>query len=89
VLEESFELIEIAAGDRQKLGAVCFPLVGARDRPNLDLEVLTEALDPPSHAYELTALEAAGENVRVTKGTREDRSRLVPQLDRQVRAAGA
>ncbi len=63
--------------------------LGARDRANLDLELVAKALHATAHAHELAPLEAPGEHVGVAERAREDRSGAVAQLDRQVRRARA
>ena len=91
VLEEAFELVEVAVGGGQEARRVGIGLLVARagNRAQLDLELVAEALNPPAHAHELAALEAPGEHVGVAEGARDDRARAVAQLDGQVWRAGA
>ena len=63
--------------------------LGARDRANVDLELLAKALHAAAHPHELAALEAPGEHVGVAERAREDRSGVVAQPDRQIWRARA
>ncbi len=65
---------------RKRVGSAGLAL-GARDRAQLDLQLVAEALHAPAHAYELAALEAPGEQVGVAEGARDDRAGAVAQLD--------
>ncbi len=68
------------------MGSACLPL-RARDRAHLDLQLVAETLDPALHAYELAALEAAGEHVGFAEGAPADRAGAVAQLDVEVGGA--
>ena len=82
VLEEAFELVEVAVGGGEELRRVGGCLIGARDRIEVDLELVAEATDAAAHAHELAALEAPGEHVGVAEGAGADRAGAVAQLDR-------
>jgi hypothetical protein len=87
VLEEAFELVDVAGGDRQERGGVGG--LGAGDRAHVDLQLVAEALHAPHDADELAALEATRDDVGVAEDARADRAGLVAELERQVGRARA
>ncbi len=89
VLEEAVELVEVAVGDGQELRRVGRRGVDARDRADLELQLVAEALDPAGDAHEVAAIEAPGEHVGVAERARRDRAGAVAQLEREVRRARA
>jgi hypothetical protein len=88
VLEEAVELVQVAIGDREKMGRVHAVEAGAADRPQLDLELVAEALDAAPHGHQVAALELASEEVGLAKDARGDGAGAVAQLERQVGRAG-
>jgi hypothetical protein len=87
VLEEAIELVEVTVGDRQEGRGIGVVVGRARDRAQLDLQLVAEALDASRDAHEVAALEAPGEHVGVAEGARLDGAAAVAQLDREVRRA--
>src|ERR1019366_2252334 len=89
MLEEAFELVAVAVGRRQEPARVAdLGGIDARDRADLDLELLPEARHAALHLHDVPALEAPREHIGVAKGAREDRAGAVTQLDRQIWGAG-
>src|SRR5207244_12429608 len=89
VLEEAFQLVEIAVCHRQETSRVGVPLGRAGDRLQRDLQLRAKTLDASSYAHQLAALEAAGEQVGVAEGASRDRACAVGPPDRPVWAAVA
>jgi hypothetical protein len=85
-LEEPVELVDVAAGlgdERRGIG------LGRFERPHLELEAVSEALDPPEHVHRVAFTEALVEEVDVAPDPCVDPAARIDELQGQIRASVA
>jgi hypothetical protein len=86
-LEEPLQLVGIAPQRGRKLGGV--EILRGLETPNLELEPVTEAVDPPEDAHCIPLGESGVEELDVAPDASLDASAGVDELEREVRRTGA
>ena len=83
MLEEPFELVQIAICGGQEPRRIGPLALGAPDRADIDLELIAKPLDTSAHVHEVASLEAPCKNVGVPERPSDDRAAAVTQLERR------
>ena len=86
MLEKALQLVHVPVGHGQELRGIRAVCLRAPYRLQVHLELVAKALHPALHGHQITALELAGEEVRVAEGAPGNCPRAIAQLHRQVGA---
>jgi hypothetical protein len=85
-LEEPVQLVDVAPRLGNELAGIGF---GGLERAHLELESVTEPLDPAQHAHGVSFPESAVEELDVVPHARLDASARIDELEGEVRASRA